>query len=87
MQLITTKKGCETKKIKLKKGDTFVEVVIECDEDSIKEIIKEQTSDVDNDGVLDRDDSCINEPGAIENNGCPWPDDDNDGVKTVRIHV
>ena len=44
MQLITTKKGCETKKIKLKKGDTFVEVVIECDEDSIKEIIKEQTS-------------------------------------------
>ncbi len=81
MQLITTKKGCETKKIKLKKGDTFVEVVIECDEDSIKEIIKEQTSDVDNDGVLDRDDGCINEPGAIENNGCPWPDDDNDGVK------
>ena len=59
IQLITTKKGCQTKKIKIKKGDSYVEVIIKCDSESIKEIIKEQTSDIDNDGVLDRDDKCI----------------------------
>jgi outer membrane protein OmpA-like peptidoglycan-associated protein len=80
MQLITTKKGCETKKIKIKKGNTYVEVIIECDAESIKEIIKEQTSDVDSDGVLDRDDDCIDQAGDTKNKGCPWPDKDNDGV-------
>jgi outer membrane protein OmpA-like peptidoglycan-associated protein len=80
MQLITTKKGCETKKIKIKKGNTYVEVIIECDAESIKEIIKEQTSDVDSDGVLDRDDDCIDQAGDSKNKGCPWPDKDNDGV-------
>lgn len=80
MQLITTKKGCETKKIKIKKGNTYVEVIIECDAESIKEIIKEQTSDVDSDGVLDRDDDCVNQAGDAKNKGCPWPDKDNDGV-------
>ncbi len=81
MQLVTTKKGCETKKIKIKKGNTYVEVIIECDAESIKEIIKEQTSDVDSDGVLDRDDDCIDQAGDAKNKGCPWPDNDNDGVK------
>ena len=80
IQLITTKKGCQTKKIKIKKGDSYVEVIIKCDSESIKEIIKEQTSDIDNDGVLDRDDKCIDQAGEIENNGCPWADDDKDGV-------
>lgn len=80
MQLITTKKGCETKKIKIKKGNTYVEVIIECDAETIKEIIKEQTSDVDSDGVLDRDDDCIDQAGDDKNKGCPWPDKDNDGV-------
>jgi outer membrane protein OmpA-like peptidoglycan-associated protein len=80
MQLITTKKGCETKQIKIKKGNTYVEVIIECDAESIKEIIKEQTSDVDSDGVLDRDDDCIDQAGDAKNKGCPWPDKDNDGV-------
>jgi outer membrane protein OmpA-like peptidoglycan-associated protein len=80
IQLITTKKGCQTKKIKIKKGDSYVEVIIKCDSESIKEIIKEQTSDIDNDGVLDRDDKCINQAGEIDNNGCPWADDDKDGV-------
>ncbi|MDA9893539.1 OmpA family protein [Flavobacteriaceae bacterium] len=80
MQLITTKKGCETKKIKIKKGNTYVEVIIECDAESIKEIIKEQTSDVDSDGVLDRDDDCLDQAGDAKNKGCPWPDKDNDGV-------
>ena len=80
MQLITTKKGCETKQIKIKKGNTYVEVIIECDAESIKEIIKEQTSDVDSDGVLDRDDDCVDQAGDTKNKGCPWPDKDNDGV-------
>ena len=80
IQLITTKKGCETKKIKIKKGNTYVEVIIECDAESIKEIIKEQTSDVDSDGVLDRDDDCVDQAGDAKNKGCPWPDKDNDGV-------
>ena len=80
MQLITTKKGCETKKIKIQKGNTYVEVIIECDAESIKEIIKEQTSDVDSDGVLDRDDDCVDQAGDAKNKGCPWPDKDNDGV-------
>ena len=80
MQLNTTKKGCETKKIKIKKGNTYVEVIIECDAETIKEIIKEQTSDVDSDGVLDRDDDCIDQAGDDKNKGCPWPDKDNDGV-------
>jgi len=80
MQLITTKKGCETKKIKIKKGNTYVEVIIECDAETIKEIIKEQTSDVDSDGVLDRDDDCVDQAGDAKNKGCPWPDKDNDGV-------
>ena len=80
MQLITTKKGCETKKIKIKKGNTYVEVIIECDAESIKEIIKEQTSDVDSDGVLDRDDDCVDQAGDTKNKGCTWPDKDNDGV-------
>ena len=84
IQLITTKKGCETKKIKIKKGDSYIEVIIKCDSESIKEIIKEQTSDIDNDGVLDRDDKCINLAGEIDNNGCPWPDNDKDGIKNTE---
>ena len=84
IQLITTKKGCQTKKIKIKKGDSYVEVIIKCDSESIKEIIKEQTSDIDNDGVLDRDDKCIDQAGEIDNNGCPWADNDKDGIKNTE---
>ena len=36
IQLITTKKGCKTKKIKIKKGDRYIEVTIKCDSESIK---------------------------------------------------
>ena len=78
--LIATKNGCVSEKIKIKKGTTYVEVVFECEEEAIKEIIKEQTSDVDSDGVLDRDDKCPDEAGVSENDGCPWPDNDSDGV-------
>ena len=84
IQLIATKKGCKTKKIKIKKGDSYVEIIIKCDSESIQKIIKEQTLDTDNDGVLDRDDKCIDLAGEIDNNGCPWPDNDNDGVKNAE---
>jgi OOP family OmpA-OmpF porin len=36
--------------------------------------------DRDGDGVLDYDDACVDEPGAKENDGCPWPDTDGDGL-------
>ena len=52
LQLITTKKGCKTKRIKIKKGDSYIEIIIKCDSESIQKIIEEQTLDTDNDGVL-----------------------------------
>ena len=79
-QLIATKNGCVSEKIKIKKGTSYVEVVLECEAEAIREIIKEQTSDVDGDSVLDRDDKCPDESGVLENDGCPWPDNDSDGV-------
>ena len=79
-QLIAFKNGCESEKIKVKKGTTYVEVVLECETEAINEIIKEQTSDVDNDGIRDLDDKCPDDAGESENEGCPWPDDDSDGV-------
>tara|TARA_B100000767_G_scaffold86989_1_gene83599 strand:- start:2621 stop:3589 length:969 start_codon:yes stop_codon:yes gene_type:complete len=84
IQLITTKKGCKTKKIKIKKGDSYIEVIIKCDSESIQKIIEEQTLDTDNDGVIDRDDKCIDLAGTIDNNGCPWPDNDKDGIKNTE---
>ena len=37
--------------------------------------------DIDFDGVYDRSDSCKDEAGPAENNGCPWGDKDKDGFK------
>ena len=84
LELITTKKGCKTKKIKIKKGDSYIEIIIKCDSESIQKIIEEQTLDTDNDGVLDRDDKCIDVVGEIDNNGCPWADNDKDGIKNTE---
>ena len=84
LQLITTKKGCKTKKIKIKKGDSYIEIIIKCDSESIQKIIEEQTLDTDNDGVLDRDDKCIDVVGEIDNNNCPWTDNDKDGIKNTE---
>ena len=84
LELITTKKGCKTKKIKIKKGDSYIEIIIKCDSESIQKIIEEQTLDTDNDGVLDRDDKCIDLVGEIDNNGCPWADNDKDGIKNTE---
>jgi len=36
--------------------------------------------DHDQDGVPNKDDQCPEQPGPIENNGCPWPDTDGDGI-------
>jgi len=36
--------------------------------------------DSDSDGVLNKNDYCVNEAGDYGNNGCPWPDTDLDGV-------
>ncbi len=41
---------------------------------------KRKTSDIDNDGVLDKTDKCIDVAGPVENGGCPYGDVDMDGV-------
>jgi len=40
----------------------------------------ELNKDFDDDGVINKDDHCIDIAGPSENNGCPWPDTDGDGV-------
>ena len=37
-------------------------------------------SDIDNDGVLDKNDACIDVAGPVENKGCPYGDKDGDTV-------
>lgn len=43
-----------------------------------KEELKPQ--DTDGDGILDKDDSCVNTFGFAKYNGCPIPDSDGDGI-------
>lgn len=44
-------------------------------------IVMPEPKDSDNDGIVDVDDDCPNEPGVASNNGCPEPADaDGDGV-------
>ena len=80
LEIIITKKGCTRKVIKIKKGKTYIDVVMECEAATIEQIIVEKTLDTDADGVLDVNDKCKDVAGDKENEGCPWPDDDNDGV-------
>ncbi|MDG1090966.1 MAG: hypothetical protein P8O90_03525 [Flavobacteriaceae bacterium] len=80
LEIIITKKGCTRKVIKIKKGKTYIDVVMECEAATIEQIIVEKTLDTDGDGVLDVNDKCKEVAGDKENEGCPWPDDDNDGV-------
>jgi len=51
-------------------------------QDSKHPILKrsELNKDFDDDGVINKDDHCIDIAGPSENNGCPWPDTDGDGV-------
>ena len=36
--------------------------------------------DKDFDGIYDSEDACVEQPGPVENHGCPWPDTDGDGI-------
>lgn len=36
--------------------------------------------DKDFDGIYDGEDACIDQPGPLENHGCPWADTDEDGI-------
>ncbi len=41
---------------------------------------KKKNSDIDKDGVLDKNDDCIDVAGPVENKGCPYGDKDGDTV-------
>ncbi|WP_417940995.1 DUF5723 family protein [Flavobacterium sp. RS13.1] len=43
-------------------------------------VYQKKFKDRDQDGVIDKQDSCKKVAGSIENNGCPWPDTDGDKV-------
>ncbi|MEK9613977.1 MAG: OmpA family protein [Flavobacteriaceae bacterium] len=82
LQIVVSKKGCKSKIIKVKKdrGMTLYEIKLECEKETIDQIIKDKTSDIDKDGVLDLNDACPEVSGDAENEGCPWPDSDADGL-------
>jgi outer membrane protein OmpA-like peptidoglycan-associated protein len=46
-------------------------------------ILQKPPNDLDKDGVLDKDDACIDVKGPVENGGCPLEDFDHDGVLDV----
>ena len=46
-------------------------------------ILQKPPQDLDKDGVLDKDDACIDVKGPVENGGCPLEDFDHDGVLDV----
>tara|TARA_B100000767_G_scaffold259272_1_gene268894 strand:- start:1614 stop:2579 length:966 start_codon:yes stop_codon:yes gene_type:complete len=80
LEIIVTKKGCARKVIKVIKGEASYDIFIECESETIKQIIEEKSADSDGDGILDLNDKCEDIVGDKENQGCPWPDDDNDGI-------
>lgn len=43
-------------------------------------IYNNKFKDTDDDGILDKEDSCPTVAGPVENKGCPWPDTDKDSV-------
>ena len=82
LQIVVTKKGCKRQIVKVKKDKNVTRYVIEmdCEQETIDQIILERTTDTDGDGVLDKDDECPETAGPVDNGGCPWPDSDQDGV-------
>ena len=40
--------------------------------------LEDKPKDTDNDGIIDKEDSCVTEPGPLVTNGCP--DTDADGI-------
>ena len=43
-------------------------------------VYEKKFKDTDEDGILEKEDSCPTEAGPFENKGCPWPDTDKDSV-------
>lgn len=82
LQIVVTKKGCVKKIVKVKKDENITSYIIEmdCEKETIDQIILENKADSDEDGVFDIVDKCPEITGAEENEGCPWPDSDQDGV-------
>ena len=80
LQLVLTKKGCKTKKVRIKDKKTYFNLTLDCEKETIEQIITERESDNDNDGIINSEDECPDEFGVKENNGCPSLDSDGDGV-------
>ncbi|MBN08762.1 MAG: hypothetical protein CMC79_00080 [Flavobacteriaceae bacterium] len=71
-QISYEKEGCGKKTIRIRTGDEDVAVVVlNCSDEAIAAIIKEQTTDTDGDGLVDKHDKCPKEAGVPENEGCP----------------
>ena len=82
LRLEVTKAGCKKEVIKIKKDgeESSYIVFMDCEKETIDQIIIERTTDSDGDGVVDVKDECPDQAGPEENRGCPWPDSDEDGV-------
>jgi len=80
LELVLTKRGCKSKKIKIKDKKTFFDITLDCEEEIIEQIITEKKSDNDKDGIINSEDECPDEFGVKENNGCPSLDRDGDGI-------
>ncbi|MEZ7498942.1 DUF5723 family protein [Flavobacterium sp. Arc3] len=51
--------------------------------EEVEEVVIKETAlapDTDGDGVIDRDDACVNVAGPADNKRCPYADTDNDGT-------
>ena len=80
LELVLTKKGCKSKKVKIRDKKTYFDITLDCEQETIEQIITERTSDNDKDGIINSEDECPDEYGVKENNGCPSLDSDGDGV-------
>jgi len=80
LELVLTKRGCKSKKVKIRDKKTFFEISLDCEQETIEQIITERKSDNDNDGIINSEDECPDEYGVKENNGCPSLDSDGDGI-------
>ncbi len=43
-------------------------------------VYQNKLKDKDKDGIVNKEDSCPEVAGPVENKGCPWPDTDEDGI-------
>jgi outer membrane protein OmpA-like peptidoglycan-associated protein len=80
LELVLTKRGCKSKKVKIRDKKIFFDISLDCEQETIEQIITERKSDNDNDGIINSEDECPDEYGVKENNGCPSLDSDGDGI-------